>query len=304
MSAAGVTQVAQHALTLVGGLDNDIAEQRLRRVVWAAPKDEAGNVQGAPGLHDLGGTRRTALVNDLTRFGIGVEIRLRSLAHLREVTGKADDTVLRVQGPSATSNVAEMARMTAYTITTEWQEYPALFANWLDYMRSNVRTLGAAHTVRRRVKEIGDGGEVAWSWKNLGVRPVDLFEFRMQGDTMHRAVHDRPLQAQAHDWQERSEAASLREEVAEMRRMLRLLTDAPPLLADEPSPLADVPDLAEMPGGTFLEEPSSDSTPAPGPVARYRDEDDEDEGGDVSPAELARVVAEVGGGAVKGGKRR
>lgn len=289
MSAAGVTNIPQQGLTLVGGLNDDLAEQRLRRVVWAAPRDENGNVIGAPGLHDLGGTRRTALVNDLTKFGIAVEIRLRSLDDLRRVMGDPHLAALTVKGPSANSTVADLARMQEWTITTEWQPFPPAFANWLDYERSTNKILGASHTIRRRVKEIGDGGEVAYSWKNIPVRPTDLFEFRMAGDTLPRLVRDQPVQEMARDWQQEGAVAALRAELAAMRREMESLRDTPP--AFEAGPVVERDDAYTPDGGIYL------AVPERAPAF-----DGEDEG-EASEAELAKVATQLGG-TVKGGKRR
>src|SRR5690349_19871036 len=80
-----VDTTAQHQLSAVTGVSQEVARARLLRVVWAAPRDDSGNVIGERGLHDLKGTQRNMIVNDLTKHGIRCRIRVVDAEALAEV---------------------------------------------------------------------------------------------------------------------------------------------------------------------------------------------------------------------------
>jgi len=241
-----VENVAQHELTAVAGLSEDMKRARLRRVVWAAPRDSDRNIVGAPGLSDLRGTQRTMIVNDLTRFQVRARIRVRSLELLREVLHDPSATRVVVKGPTDASIVAGDSPWVDYEIGAEWREYPAVFASWLDYRRAEDRTLGAGYIVNKRVKELDPGGETVTRTKEFSVRPVDLFEFRLPGDDGEQQVVV-PGATSGH-------AA----ELAELRAMIAALTRQVAGQVAEPVAAA-VPTLVAAPGGAvserFVDEP-------------------------------------------------
>ena len=217
-----VEQTPQHQLSAVTGVSQEVARARLLKVVWAAPRDDSGNIAGAPGLHDLKGTQRTMIVNDLTKHGIRCRIRVVSADALREVCRGAGvpfdeaNPRLVVKGPTDASYVAGDIPWVDYEITTEWREYPAIFASWLDYRRGEDRRLGASYVAMRRVQDTAPGGEIHHRWQEYNVRAIDLFEFRLPGDDAEHA----PLAVPGRSSQDAREIAELRAMINELKAMV------------------------------------------------------------------------------------
>lgn len=293
--SATVETTPQHQLSAVTGVSQEVARARLLRVTWAAPRDEEGNLIGPPGLHDLKGTQRTMIVNDLTRHAIKAQIRIASLETLRAVTGDDTATSIAVKGPTEASYVPGDTPWVDYAITDQWQEYPAIFASWLDYAISHNKRLGAGHVENRLVDDVASG-QVVKRWQQYHVRPQRLFEFRLPGDQGGAAAVVVPGQRATQD----TEVANLRAELAEMRRMLAGLTGIQPVASTAPltSTATGGGDVKfEMEGGAFL---TVDERRQVGydPAEAY----DADEG--TLASELAKVEQQIGGGAVKGRSRR
>jgi hypothetical protein len=317
--SAQVDTTTQHELSATKGISEEMARARLERVVWAAPRDEEGNVVGPPGLHDLRGTQRTMIVNDLARHGIGVEIRLTSPEALAEVcrgAGKPFDPrnpSITVKGPAAASWMPGDIPWQQWTVTTEWREFPVTFANWLDYARAEVQGLGASYTAMRLEEGVAPGGAVVKEWKRYTVRAIDLFEFRLPGDRRG----EQPLAVPGQATREAGELARLHAMIAELQRTVAGLAGTPQQApATETSTAAQpvavvvgerVPDQAPpegaptfaMEGGAFLHVDESRQVGFD-PAEEY----DPDEAR-VPDAELdAALRASRGGGAVKGRSRR
>lgn len=311
MSGSTVTITPQHQLSLVTGLSDDVARARLEKVVWAAPKDDAGNIVGAPGLHDLRGTARNALVNDLTRFQVRCRIRVASVEALREVCRGAglpfdeDAPRLVVKGPTDAAIVAGVAPWVDYDLTPEWREYPAIFASWLDYARSEDRRLGAGYVAMKRVEDHAPGGEVVHRWQEYNVRAIDLFDFRLPGDSAPGGTA--PLAVPGRDTRTSAEFAQLHAMIAQLQHQIAGMAGAPPAAPPAPAEATtttttgasvvipgervrdEVPgpgDKFTMPGGAMLD---VDEAVQVG----YDPDDAYDEGG--PEAELALVSNRSGG---------
>jgi hypothetical protein len=326
--------VPQHQLTAVAGVSQEVARARLERVVWAAPRDDAGNIVGAPGLHDLRGTQRTMIVNDLTKHGIRCRIRIVSVEALAEVCRGAGVPLdperprLVVKGPTDASYVAGDIPWVDYELTTEWREYPAIFASWLDYRRGEDRRLGASYVAMRRVEDIAPGGEKVTRWAEYNVRAIDLFEFRLPGDDAGHA----PLAVPGQRSQDAAEIAELRAAINELRGLLtaRQTPDAaglvggdgvpfPDLSAPEPTPAKPVivvpgervlderpgpGDKFTMEGGAHLgRDAYGDDTRAGQQVGYDPAEEYDADDGRAAPGELDKVVQQAGGGNVKARRR-
>lgn len=307
-----VESTPQHQLSAVTGLSQEVARARLLQVVWAAPRDESGNLVGAPGLHDLRGTQRTMIVNDLTKHSIRARIRITSAEALAEVcrgAGVPYDPVnprLVVKGPTDASYVAGDIPWVDYELTTDWREYPAIFASWLDYRRGEDRRLGASYVAMRRIEDIAPGGEKVARWQEYNVRAIDLFEFRLPGDDQGRA----PLAVPGQDTRTSGEIAQLHALIAQLQHQIAGLAGAPVSPAAAPAPVARpggpapgerVVDQAPGPGDTFRMAGGAHlATDAYGDAARQvgYDPDEEYDGG-APEAELAAVVNATGGGTVK-----
>ena len=272
----------QHELSLVDGVSPEIARARLARVVWAAPRDQNGNPIGPPGLHDLRGTQRTALVNDLSRHNIDVQVRLRDLDALRAVLHDPEATELRIVGPARGAIVAGNYPEVEYVLTTAWQDVPVVFANWLDYARGTERRLGAGFTKQVREKVLGDGGEVVYGWRFVKQRPVDLFEFRMPGEA-NAAETPRGVAVPA---------AAQDPQVADLLVQLRRLQQQVNDLSAVAQPLTEAgPDMPQASLGDPFDRP---------PVALPDDDDDDDHEPPAREVEAAlAAVAAKGGGATR-----
>jgi hypothetical protein len=317
-----VENTPQHQLSAVAGVSQEVARKRLMAVVWAAPRDEAGNVVGPPGLHDLRGTQRTMIVNDLTKHGIRCRIRVVSADALREVcrgAGVAFDEAnprLIVRGPTDASYVAGDIPWVDYEITTEWREYPILFANWLDYRRGEDRRLGASYVAMRRIEDIAPGGEKVARWQEYNVRAIDLFEFRLPGDDQGAA----PLAIPGQRSQDAAEIAELRAMINELKAMvagtpppapatMETSTAAKPVIVVPGERVRDeVPgseDKFTMPGGAHLAREAYGDDTRTGDQVGFSAEEfyvANVDGG--SAAELAAAEQATGGGAVKARRGR
>jgi hypothetical protein len=294
-----VENTPQHQLSAVAGVSQEVARKRLMAVVWAAPRDEAGNVVGPPGLHDLRGTQRTMIVNDLTKHGIRARIRVVSAEALAEVCRGAGVPFdpqrpgITVKGPTDASYVAGDIPWVDYEITTEWREYPILFANWLDYRRGEDRRLGASYVAMKRVQDTAPGGEVVHRWVEYNVRAIDLFEFRLPGDDAAHA----PLAIPGQRSQDAAEIAELRAMINELKAMV---VPGERVLDERPGP----DDTFAMAGGAHLaREAYGDDTRAGGQVGYDPTEEYDPDTDRAADAELAAVVNATGGGTVKARKR-
>lgn len=314
-----VDYTPQHQLSLVTGVGQEVARARLEKVVWAAPRDEAGNLVGAPGLHDLRGTARTALVNDLTRFQIRCRIRVVSAAALAEVLRGAgvpcdpDHPRVVVKGPTDASIVAGDIPWVDYELTPEWREYPAIFASWLDYARAEDRRLGAGYVAMRRVEEIAPGGEKVHRWQEYNVRPVDLFEFRLPGD---EAGARAPLALPGRASQDAREIAELRAMINELKALVAGTPPPAPAPEEGPRPVVVAPgervrdeapargDTFTMPGGAYVgRDAYGDDTRTGDQVGFSAEEFYQANVDGGSATELAAVVQNTGGGTVKTRRR-
>jgi hypothetical protein len=316
-----VENTPQHQLSAVAGVSQEVARKRLMAVVWAAPRDEAGNVVGPPGLHDLRGTQRTMIVNDLTKHGIRCRIRVVSAEALAEVCRGAGVPFdpqrpgITVKGPTDASYVAGDIPWVDYEITTEWREYPILFANWLDYRRGEDRRLGASYVAMKRVQDTAPGGEVVHRWVEYNVRAIDLFEFRLPGDDAAHA----PLAIPGQRSQDAAEIAELRAMINELKAMVAGTPPPAPATTETSTaakPVIVVPgervlderpgpdDTFAMAGGAHLaREAYGDDTRAGGQVGYDPTEEYDPDTDRAADAELAAVVNATGGGTVKARKR-
>jgi hypothetical protein len=233
-AVSGATEAVtrQEQLSAVGGLPESEAKRRLMLVRWAGQRDEAGNVVGRPGLHDLDGFVRTALVNDLARYNIAVEMRLKSLELMhRTVPKHADKDYLPILGPGPAAWMPQSMPLVEYQITDRWQKVPVTLANWVDYVRSTTPDLGGACRRRRKSEVEDDDGRMVVRRRWVNLPAVDLFDFRLPGDTvpqlvgagggtLHIPVHDPAVQRLL------AQVKAQNEQIAQLRRAV-LGGDAP-----------------------------------------------------------------------------
>jgi hypothetical protein len=265
------------------------------------------------------------IVNDLTRHGIRARIRIVSAAALAEVCRGAgvpldpDRPTIVVKGPSEASYVAGDIPWVDYELGLEWREYPAIFANWLDYRRSEDKRLGASYVAMRRMQDTAPGGEVVTRWQEYNVRAIDLFQFRLPGDDSPGAS---PLAVPGRRSQDAAEIAELRAMINELRGLIAG-TPAPTPASTTATTTATAGAAVVIPGERVVDEVprQGDTFTMPGGAHLGRDAygDDTRTGEQVgfdadefyvanvdggTDAELAEVVKATGGGTVKARPRR
>lgn len=147
----------------------------------AIPWERTGNRRGFVETQEL---ERQALVNDFAFHGIPILIRLCDLDALRDLYRDPDKTELTVMGPGR--NAATYPNMAIadepYTITAEWREFNAFFANWLNHRAAEDPALGAPWEKAVRVKTTDDNGDETVRHR-LEPRPGRrLFQWRTPAD--------------------------------------------------------------------------------------------------------------------------
>lgn len=126
----------------------------LRGIPW----ERTGNRRGFVETQEL---ERQALVNDFAFHGIPILIRLDNLEALRDLYRDPTMTELTVMGPGR--NAAAFPNMAIpdepHTITAEWREFDAFFANWLNHRAAEDPMLGAPWDKAVRVRTTDDNGD-------------------------------------------------------------------------------------------------------------------------------------------------
>lgn len=192
-----------------------------------------------PGLHDLAGNQRVCLLNDLTNLQVKVQVRIdpERLVEFKKRVGEDADSLL-VQGPPETTTHTPQTRYPTYRVTTEWQDFPALFASWLDYRQSEDPLLGAEY-VESVSRTVLVGQNVAATRDDEVRVPQELYlAFRMHGDI---AAGERAALAPPTAGAPDESTAELLAELAQMRAQLAALSKQQAASAREKKEVSDGP---------------------------------------------------------------
>jgi hypothetical protein len=177
-------------------LTTGLPEEALATVRWAKRRLKADGtpIGELPGVREMNGMRRTALINDLARLDVRVGIRIvnpeaaaeraKLLDRLEVSHGIAPDgTEIRVLGAHANAWMSGRWPEREYRITTQWQDFPVAFANQLDYWINERADLGSWFLRDRLEKQIDDDtGEPVFRRRQVRVPEVDLFAFRLPAE--------------------------------------------------------------------------------------------------------------------------
>lgn len=235
--------------------DESVAWLR-RHLVWRRPLDQRGAPIGPlPGIAELDGWRRVALLNDLQAAQVTVQMRLNKEA-LVLLTGDPDADRLTHLGPHplAASDTTRNFAPVPYTITTQWQDYPAVVAAWFQYEAEQDRRLGAEYREDVFEKQLSPSGETVSARRTRIVphirdrmrlatgAPAHLIEWRGPGEV---AATERPsgLVLPSVPDQRDQQIADLEAKLARQEALLeRVLSRLAP---DEP-PAADTVDVGDV----------------------------------------------------------
>jgi hypothetical protein len=157
----------------------------LRKIPWRRARDAAGKWQhNHPGVGEMDGSARTALINSFMEHNIPIQVRL-DLDAARRFYDDPDLTELTIAGPNPMAWALPQQRLAdaSYTITGEWRDFNAWFANDLNYRAAEDVALGAPYQKMgpwRKVME--DGGVPVLKREPVDVPATALFEWRTVAD--------------------------------------------------------------------------------------------------------------------------
>jgi hypothetical protein len=157
----------------------------LRRIPWVRPRDPEGNWQQRhPGVGELDGHYRTALINDFMRHNIPIQVRLdpEGLAKLYPELADAGELTIAGPNPMAWAMPNERLPDVPYTLTTDWQDFNAWFANDLNYRAAEDVALGASYQTMPYRKVIEEGGAPVWQREKVDHPATRLFHWRTVAD--------------------------------------------------------------------------------------------------------------------------
>lgn len=150
---------------------------------------------GRRGLIETVEMERQAVINSLSFHGIPIQVRLADLDALRDLRRDPSLTELTVRGPGrmAFAYPKDSTPDEDYTITTEWRDFPAFFANWLNHQAAEDPALGAPWS--KMVKQIttDENGETSVRYREE-LRPGRrLFYWRTVADKAATGERDSGL---------------------------------------------------------------------------------------------------------------
>jgi hypothetical protein len=157
----------------------------LRRIPWVRARDAQGEWEKRhPGVGELDGHYRTALVNDLMRHNIPIQVRLDPDGLARLYPELAESGELTIMGPNPLAWAMPKERLpdVPYTVTTEWRDFNAWFANDLNYRAAEDVPLGASYQKMVWKKVIEEGGAPVWKQEKVDAPATRLFHWRTVAD--------------------------------------------------------------------------------------------------------------------------
>jgi hypothetical protein len=157
----------------------------LRRIPWVRTRDAQGEWEKRhPGVGELDGHYRTALVNDLMRHNIPIQVRLDpdGLAKLYPELAESGELTIMGPNPMAWAMPKERLPDVPYTLTIEWRDFNAWFANDLNYRAAEDVALGASYQTMPYRKVIEEGGAPVWQREKVDHPATRLFHWRTVAD--------------------------------------------------------------------------------------------------------------------------